>query len=139
MVLKVLRVALLPTVVLAAWALVSQPAQAQYVVGGPGDLFYNYYAPPVDGGVGAAMYPCPRPTPPLVGHTYITYQPLYPQEFLYKHHRTYKTYHSDTGPTTTHVSWGGSYLGQGLKNLLIGPSSEWRPGHTANMLDKGPN
>ena len=58
----------------------------------PGDLFYNYYVPPVGpSSVGAELYPCPRPTPPLVGHTYITYQPLMPHEFLYKHHRHYTT------------------------------------------------
>ncbi len=72
----------------------------------PGDLFYNYYAPPVgSGSVGAVMYPCPRPTPPLVGHTYVTYQPLMPQEFLYKHCRVYRTQHDDAPRTTTHVHW----------------------------------
>ena len=46
-------------------------------------LFYNYYVPPVgcttcgsQGSSGAELYISPRPTPPLVGHTYITYQPL---------------------------------------------------------------
>ena len=62
----------------------------------PGDVFYNEYVPPVGpGSVGAQLYPCPRPTPPMVGHTYITYQPLMPQEFLYRHHRTYMTRHED--------------------------------------------
>jgi hypothetical protein len=51
------------------------------------------------------MYPCPRPTPPLVGHTYVTYQPLMPQEFLYKHCRVYRTQHDDAPRTTTHVHW----------------------------------
>lgn len=51
-------------------------------------LFYNYY---VDGAgsVPAQLYLSPRPTPPLVGHTYITYEPLMPHEFLYRHHKTY--------------------------------------------------
>lgn len=53
------------------------------------DLFYNNYVP---GNPPAQIYPAPRPTPPLVGHTYITYQPLYPQEFLYRHHRSYCRY-----------------------------------------------
>ena len=70
------------------------------------DLFYNFYVPPVGyPSVGAELYPCPRPTPPVVGHTYVTYQPLMPHEFLYHHHRVYKTYHSDTGPTRTSVHW----------------------------------
>jgi hypothetical protein len=72
----------------------------------PGDVFYNFYVPPVgDQSVGAALYPCPRPAPPLVGWTYITYQPLMPHEFLYHHHRTYTNYHSDGGMTRTSVTW----------------------------------
>ena len=42
----------------------------------------------------------------LVGHTYITYQPLMPHEFLYRHHRCY---YRDNGPyagvTKTWVCW----------------------------------
>lgn len=53
------------------------------------DLFYNYYVP---GNPPAQMYLSPRPTPPLVGHTYITYQPLYPHEYLYHHSRSYYGY-----------------------------------------------
>jgi hypothetical protein len=71
-----------------------------------GDLFYNYYVPPVGcNSVGAKLYPCPRPTPPLVGHTYVTYQPLMPNEMLYKHHRVYKTKHDDAFRTRTSVHW----------------------------------
>ena len=74
------------------------------------DLFYNYYVPPRAcngyGAMGAEMYISPRPTPPLVGHTYITYQPLMPHEFLYRHHRCY---YRDNGPyagvTKTWVCW----------------------------------
>jgi hypothetical protein len=127
MVLRVLRMAVLMVAVATVWALTDQPAHAQCMMaGGPGDLFYNYYVPPVPcvGGVGAAMYPCPRPTPPMVGHTYFTYQPLYPQEFLYKHHRTYVTGHCCGGCTRTHVSWGGSYLPQKLKHFCIGTEHE---------------
>jgi hypothetical protein len=68
----------------------------------PGDLFYNYYVP---GTVTAAMYPCPRPTPPLVGHTYVTYQPLMPHEFLYPHRRVYWHQHPGAGWTRTKVQW----------------------------------
>ena len=71
-----------------------------------GDLFYNYYVPPVGpNSVGAELYLCPRPTPPLVGHTYITYQPLMPHEMLYQHHRVYKTKHEDAPKTRTSVHW----------------------------------
>ncbi|NLF07429.1 MAG: hypothetical protein GX594_05550 [Pirellulaceae bacterium] len=71
-----------------------------------GDLFYNYYSPAVGyESVGARMYPCPRPVPPRVGHTYFTYQPLMPHEFLYRHARVYKTIHSDAPNTRTRVRW----------------------------------
>jgi hypothetical protein len=81
-------------------------AQAEFPYHGPSDLFYNYYVPPVGpGSVGAEMYLCPRPTPPLVGHTYITYQPLLPQEFLWHHHRTYLRWNPDAGYTRTSVRW----------------------------------
>ncbi|MBN1394944.1 MAG: hypothetical protein JW959_07970 [Pirellulales bacterium] len=71
-----------------------------------GDLFYNFYVPPVGyGSVGAQLYPCPRPVPAWVGHTYITYQPLMPHEFLYRHKRIYKTKHVDAPKTRTKVRW----------------------------------
>jgi len=71
-----------------------------------GDLFYNYYVPPgACGGVGAQLYVSPRPTPPLVGHTYVTYQPLMPHEFMYPHGRTYWRRNPGSGWTRTVVSW----------------------------------
>jgi len=71
------------------------------------DLFYNYYVGPgtYGQGVSAQMYLSPRPTPRLVGHTYVTYQPLMPHEFLYKHHRTYIRVHPDGSGTRTKVRW----------------------------------
>ena len=53
------------------------------------DLFYNYYAQPTGGGRPAVLYMAPRPVPPTVGHTYYTYQPLYPHEYMYPHYREY--------------------------------------------------
>lgn len=85
-------------------ALVAADARAEIRHSVPGDLFYNYYVPP--GLVGAEMYPCPRPTPPLVGHTYVTYQPLMPHEFLFPHKRVYWNQHpGDGGWTRTKVRW----------------------------------
>jgi hypothetical protein len=71
------------------------------------DLFYNYYVgPSVYGGQPAQLYISPRPTPPFVGHTYITYQPLLPHEFLYKHYRWYARFNvSDCGANHTKVCW----------------------------------
>jgi hypothetical protein len=67
---------------------------------------FNYYVQPgVAGPLGAQLYVSPRPTPPLVGHTYVTYPPLAPHEFLYHHHRTYETYNPGSGWTRTRVRW----------------------------------
>jgi len=72
------------------------------------DLFYNFYHPATCGNVPAQMYPAPVLTPPLVGHTYSTYQPLMPHEFLYQHHRTYHHYYNhQTALNRTAVMWGG--------------------------------
>ena len=55
----------------------------------PHDIFYNYYVGPQPSGTAAQMYPSPRPVPPNVGHTYVTYPPLMPHEFLYRHKRSW--------------------------------------------------
>jgi len=73
---------------------------------GTPDLFYNYYTPASGyAGPTAQLYLSPRPTPPMVGHTYVTYQPLMPHEFLRPHHRKYHRSHPDGGRTTTSVTW----------------------------------
>jgi hypothetical protein len=73
---------------------------------GQPELFYNYYIPGTCGGVPAAMYLAPQPVPPLVGHTYYTYQPFMPHELLYQHHRTYYRYYDGgRGMTRARVSW----------------------------------
>jgi len=78
---------------------------------GQPDLFYNYYAWPSCTGLGAELYVSPRPVPPWVGQTYITYQPLYPHEFMYSHHRTYHRYYNGgQGLNRTHVSYHHSWL-----------------------------
>ncbi len=111
--LRFLRVVMLAAVAFIGLLMLSgNRAQAQDYCGpySRPDLFYNYYVPPVAccniAAEGAELYISPRPTPPLVGHTYITYQPLMPHEFLYKHHRCY---YRDNGPyagiTRAHVFW----------------------------------
>ena len=56
---------------------------------GKQDLFYNFYEGPDPSGTAAAMYVSPRPVPVHVGHTYTTYQPLMPHEYLYRHTRSH--------------------------------------------------
>ena len=86
---------------------VHQAEAGQYRVSRGDDLFYNYYVGPaqVAGGVPAGLSPSPLPTPPLVGHTYITYQPLMPHETLYRHHRHYYRHHPAQGWVRTKVRW----------------------------------
>lgn len=107
MAMRMLRLALLVAVALAAGGLLSfDGEQAQARERNPDDLFYNYYAPPCPwSGTGAQLYVAPRPTPPYVGHTFITYQPLMPHEFLYHHHRVYWRYNEGSGWTRTSVTW----------------------------------
>ena len=57
------------------------------------DLCYNFYVHGPCGGYPAQMYVSPKPVPPHVGQTYITYQPFMPHEYMYKHHRTYHQYY----------------------------------------------
>lgn len=47
-------------------------------------LFYNYYADGA-GATPAQLYLSPRPVPAFVGHTYVTYPPLLPHQYLYQH------------------------------------------------------
>jgi len=79
---------------------------------GQPDLFYNYYAWPSCTGLGAALYVSPRPVPPWVGQTYITYQPLFPHEFMYGHSRTYHRYYNG---------------GQGLNRTCVSYHTSWLP------------
>ena len=82
------------------------------------DLFYNFYVPN-NMGAAAAAYPAPYPTPSLVGHTYYTYQPLMPHEFLYQHHRTYHQYYNGgMGLNRTSVHWYGQPVHTALKSTL---------------------
>jgi hypothetical protein len=104
--------AALAALVVAAGLLGARSASAQDYcsVGFQPDLFYNYYVGPVSchgqTAVGAQLYVSPLPVPPLVGHTYITYQPLLPQEFLYQHKRCYVRSNGPySAPTFTHISW----------------------------------
>jgi hypothetical protein len=72
------------------------------------DVFFNLYQPN-NFGAAAAAYPAPYPTPNWVGHTYYTYQPLMPHEFLYHHHRTYHQYYNGgMGLNRTTVHWYGT-------------------------------
>lgn len=102
MAIRLLGVAMVAIALLLAGEL--QQAHAVGPAQVPG-LFQNYYYPPYCGGVGAQLYPSPRPVPPHVGWTYITYQGLMPHEFLYQHHRNYWTPQPGGGWTRTSITW----------------------------------
>lgn len=60
----------------------------------PNNLFSQYYTQPGASTVNAELYPAPHQVPRHVGHTYNTYQPLMPHEFMYAHQRDYYRYYA---------------------------------------------
>ncbi len=56
-------------------------------------LFDNYFTQGNANRADAALYLSPVGVPGWVGHTYNTYQPLYPDEFLYTHKDKYHSYY----------------------------------------------
>lgn len=56
-------------------------------------LFANQYTQGYANQSTAAMYVAPVPVPPWVGHTYYTYQPLYPHEMMNIHSQRYHSYY----------------------------------------------
>ncbi len=69
------------------------------------DLFYNDHVGPCPCGTAAAMYISPLPVPVNVGHTYTTYQPLVPHEYLYQHTRSHYSHVPGAGWTRTKVRY----------------------------------
>jgi hypothetical protein len=92
------------------------------------DLFYNYYAQPGPFyNTPGKMYVSPLPVPANVGHTYTTYQPYMPHEYLYRHKRAYYTYNPGAGWTRTNVRYG--TCGTWCHNFC----SDWHYPMTANL------
>lgn len=69
------------------------------------DLFYNYYEGPDPSGTTTAMYISPRPVPAHVGHTYTTYQPYMPHEYMYKHTRSHYAHACGAGWSRSKVRY----------------------------------
>ena len=86
------------------------------------DLFANYYVGPQPSGQAAQMYISPRPVPASVGHTYTTYQPLMPHEYMYKHMRTHYAYTPGAGWNRAKVRYGTA----GLRLQDWGHRLNWR-------------
>ncbi len=91
----------------------TQQAQAIELHRTPPAAFYKYYA--ADDGRSDGAYLSPRPTPPLVGHTYITYRPLMPHQFFYPHCQHYVQRDPCAGGCTkTTVVWTRDWLNLGF-------------------------
>ncbi len=85
---------------------------------GQPDLFYNYYTGGASNSANAQMYVAPVPVPPVVGHTYYTYQPFYPHELLYGHKdRFHNYYDGGRGLNRTKVHYGTQPVRTGLSNF----------------------
>lgn len=86
------------------------------------DLFYDFYEGPDPSGTAAAMYISPRPVPVHVGHTYTTYQPFMPHEYLYRHTRSHYTHNPGAGWTRAKIRYRtyGLRLDHAIWNLSSG-------------------
>lgn len=82
------------------------------------DLFYNNYTQGSNNATNAQMYVSPVPTPPFVGHTFITYQPFLPEEMLYWHTNRYHNYYDGgRGMNHTKIHYYGPPVRTGVSNL----------------------
>ena len=69
-------------------------------------LFANQYTQGYSNQAAAQMYVAPVPVPQWVGHTYYTYQPLYPHQMMYSHNNRYHSYYDNgRGLTRTGVHY----------------------------------
>lgn len=73
-----------------------QSVNSLSMVNGAGDLFHNYYTQGYSNQASAEMFVAPRPVPAWVGHTYYTYQPFYPHQYMYWHKDTYHSYYDNS-------------------------------------------
>ena len=85
---------------------------------GQPDLFYNYYTQGSHNTSNAQMYVSPLPVPKRVGHTYNTYQPFYPEEYLYHHkNRFHKYYDNGRGMNRTKAKYYSPPVRQAISNI----------------------
>ena len=85
---------------------------------GQPDLFYNYYTQGNSNGANAQMYVSPLPVPRNVGHTFLTYQPFHPDEFLYWHKdRYHRSYDNGRGMNRTRAMYYSPPIRQAASNL----------------------
>ena len=82
------------------------------------DLFYNFFSKGNCNQANAQMYISPLPVPHFVGHTFNTYQPFYPHEFMYWHKNRYNnTYDNGRGLNRTRALYYAPPVKTALSNL----------------------
>jgi hypothetical protein len=82
------------------------------------DLFYNFYSQGNCNTANAQMYISPVPVPAFVGHTFNTYQPLYPHEFMYWHkNRFHNNYDNGRGMNRTKVKYYAPPIKTAISNI----------------------
>jgi hypothetical protein len=85
---------------------------------GQPDLFYNFYTQGYCNTTNAQMYLCPHPIPPFVGHTFYTYQPFHPHEYLYWHkNRFHNIYDNGRGLNRTRAVYYAPPVRTALHNI----------------------
>ena len=93
-------------VVIGGVLTVAAQAQVPYNTYGGHNLFGNEFTQGYANQANAALYISPVPVPPEVGHTYHTYQPLYPHEMMHWHsHRYHNYYDNGRGLNRTSVHY----------------------------------
>ena len=82
------------------------------------DLFYNYYSQGNYNSANAQLYISPVPVPAFVGHTFNTYQPFYPHEFMYWHkNRFHNDYDNGRGMNRTKAKYYAPPIRTAMKNI----------------------
>lgn len=82
------------------------------------DLFYNFYSQGNCNQANAQMYVSPLPVPPFVGHTFYTYQPFNPHEYLYWHkNRFHNNYDNGRGMNRTKAVYYAPPVRTAMSNL----------------------
>lgn len=96
----------------------SQAQAQEIVVGHTPPLFANYYTQGMANQATAEMYVAPVPVPQWVGHTYYTYQPLYPHELMFAHtHKYHNYYDNGRGLNSTKVRYSVAPLRTTLRSM----------------------
>ncbi len=105
-------------VLVAAASTASTAAAQQYVSVGQ-QLFANQYTQGYANQATAQMYISPVPVPAWVGHTYITYEGLYPHEMMHRHTDRYHSYYDHgRGLNSTKIHYSTSPVRTSVKGIF---------------------